>query len=142
MNASFIDALQRFTCVIIENFTRLEKTDELDLFFGRCGRNYINDCPKAIQFTQKWIEIVTPYQSSFTTKVFHKKNLYAIQARHYKKLMSGPKSEVRRAYRLVEQPQENPAEIIRKEAIPLINFFDSLEALDWEIAIADFSTFC
>lgn len=50
VNASFIDALQIFTSVIIENHCQLDKTDELDLFFGRCGRNMIKEAPAPMQF--------------------------------------------------------------------------------------------
>ena len=127
--------------MIIENFSLLEKTDELDLFFGRCGRNYIVDSPKAIQFTQKWIEIVTPYQSSFTYKVFNKKTLPSIQARHHSRLMnSRPKGNGKKLdeFKITDELMKTSdlaIHGIRKEALPLINFFDGLEALDYEFAL-------
>ena len=73
VNASFIDGLQKFTCVILQNFNMLEKTDELDLFFGKCGSNRIIDAPPNIFFVQKWIQFVVPHQSVFAVKLLHKK---------------------------------------------------------------------
>ena len=125
VNASFIDSLQRFTCVIIENFQLLDKTDELDLFFGRCGRNLIRDAPTGVQFLQKWIELVTPYQSSYSFKVLNKKSLHAIQAHNYAHLMQLPRPT----------GEANPAEVVRPEVQPMLDIFYALESLDYRLSI-------
>ena len=39
VNASFVDGLSCLSAVLFENFLQLEKTNELDLFFGKCGKN-------------------------------------------------------------------------------------------------------
>ena len=56
--------------------------------------------------------------------------------------MRNAQSNEKAFYRLAEQSQENSAEIIRVEALPLIDFFDSLEALDFEFAISSMRTTC
>lgn len=45
VNANFIDGLTRISAILFENFLQLEKTNELDLFFGKCGRNLIQAAP-------------------------------------------------------------------------------------------------
>lgn len=73
VNASFIDGLQRISSILFENFLSLEKTNELDLFFGKCGRNVIQAAPQKLSFIQKWIELVSPHQSCYVLKVLNKK---------------------------------------------------------------------
>lgn len=69
VNVNFIEALQRFTVIILENFTKLDKTDEMDLFFGKCGRNEIREPPHSVEFIQKWFYYVVPHQSGFHHKI-------------------------------------------------------------------------
>lgn len=49
INGSFVEGLQKFTSLILHNFSTLEKTDELDLFFGKCGNNVIKETPSKIE---------------------------------------------------------------------------------------------
>ena len=88
---------------------------------------------------------MTPYQSSFTTKVLNKKTLYAIQARHYKKLMGIIKlDEKKRFYTITnsDNPDQNPTEVIRIETKPIIDIFDGLEALDYPVVIEQIKNVC
>ena len=40
--------------VLFENFSNLEKTDEVDLFFGKTGRNELREVPNDFDIYQKW----------------------------------------------------------------------------------------
>jgi len=60
VNATFVKGLEYFTTTLLENFVLLEKTDELDLFFGKCGRNMIVEPPQNLQAVQKWVQLVAP----------------------------------------------------------------------------------
>ena len=83
VNASFIEDLKNFTEIILQNFTKLEKTDELDLFFGKCGRNVIVSPPESLEFVKKWNKVIVPHQSCFIQKLLSKKTIYSIQCMNY-----------------------------------------------------------
>ena len=78
VNASFIAGLQRFTDVLQENFQRLEKTDDLDLFFGKCGKNDIAEAPEMLDYIKKWVRLVMPHQCSFYNKLLRTKTVHEI----------------------------------------------------------------
>ena len=61
VNASFIEGLHKISSILFENFLLLEKTNELDLFFGKCGKNVINKAPEKLSFIQKWSDLVAPH---------------------------------------------------------------------------------
>lgn len=61
VNASFVDGLTCLSGVLFENYLQLEKTNELDLFFGKCGKNKIAEAPAKLEYIQKWIEVVAPH---------------------------------------------------------------------------------
>ena len=50
VNSSFIHALTKFQDILLQNFVVLEKTDEIELFFGKCGRNMIIDAPENMSY--------------------------------------------------------------------------------------------
>ena len=45
---SFYESIIKIQAVIEKNNQNLTKTDEMDLFFGKCGANSIDEAPKPI----------------------------------------------------------------------------------------------
>ena len=61
--------------VLFENFSNLDKTDEVDLFFGKTGRNELREVPNDFDVYQKWSKEYMPFTNSFFNKMFSKNSV-------------------------------------------------------------------
>ena len=88
VNYSFIEGLQQFTPVILRNFSQLKKTDELELFFGKCGRNAILEAPSPVSYMQDYLKYVVPNQSQFMMRALSKNSVKCLTGYLYERYLA------------------------------------------------------
>ena len=76
LSASFKKQLTKITAIVSKNNTLLSKTDEMDLFFGKCGVNAIEEAPSAISSYQTWVQKYVIFGSAYSSKFFKESNLH------------------------------------------------------------------
>ena len=78
LSAAFRKSLLKIQAIVTKNNTLLKKTDEMDLFFGKCGVNHIEEAPKAIHSYQCWVQKYVIFGSAFSSKFFRESNLFLL----------------------------------------------------------------
>ena len=86
LSATFRTSILQIQAVIQKNNTLLKKTDEMDLFFGKCGTNAIEEAPNAIQSYQTWVKKYVIFGSAYSSKFFREGNLFLLMDTVYLKL--------------------------------------------------------
>ena len=86
LNASFRKQLYKIQAIITKNNSLLSKTDEMDLFFGKCGVNTIEEAPGAISTYQDWVQKYVIFGSAYSSKFFRDNNLFLLTDTLYLKL--------------------------------------------------------
>ena len=83
---SFFESITKIQAVIQKNNQNLSKTDEMDLFFGKCGANSIDEAPKPISIYQKWVKKYILFGSAYASKFFKESNLFSLMQISHMKL--------------------------------------------------------
>ena len=78
LSAAFRKALLKIQAVVQKNNSLLKKTDEMDLFFGRCGVNSIEEAPNAVHSYQTWVQKYVIFGSAYSSKFFKESNLFLL----------------------------------------------------------------
>ena len=76
--SSFQESILKIQAVITKNNQNLGKTDEMDLFFGKCGANSIDEAPKTISVYQTWVKKYVVFGSAYVSKIFKVNNLFTL----------------------------------------------------------------
>ena len=58
----------------------------MDLFFGKCGANSIDEAPKTISFYQTWVKKYVVFGSAYVSKIFKAHNLFTLMDMNHLKL--------------------------------------------------------
>ena len=136
----FARSLQQISKIALHNHLKLDKTDEIELFFGKVGSNKVLDCDKGVLVYSYWMTEVLKLSNSFHSRFYEENNLLKFTQQSYDQISSIKPDLVQQKKDLEEMAS---MQVIKynvnylTEILPIINIVRSLQEGDIKTCLSE-----